>query len=90
MITEDEIRSALNEVIHPSFGMSLVALGMVRSVKVGEDGVEVGVVMTCPGCPAGEAALASARRRLAALNAGPVRLILLPEPWKPPWEGAGW
>jgi metal-sulfur cluster biosynthetic enzyme len=86
MITETEVRTALDEVIHPSFGMSLIALGMVRTVRVSEQTIEVDVVMNCPGCPAGEAALALARQKIEALCVGAVQLNLLPQYWTPPWE----
>ena len=86
MPTEAEIRSALDEVIHPSFGLSLIELDMVRAVRVLDRVIEVDLVMNCPGCPAGEVALAQARQNLEALQGGDVRLNLLPLAWTPPWE----
>ncbi len=87
MITEDEAREALGKVIHPSFNMSVLALGRVRAVRVDSEGIEVDLVMNCPGCPAGEAALAQARKTLLALKGvNTVRLVLRPEIWTPPWE----
>lgn len=86
MITEAEVRAALDQVVHPTFGMSLIALKMVRAVSVTPAAVEVDLVMNCPGCPAGEVTLTQARRRLEALNGGRVRLNLLPQVWTPPWE----
>ncbi len=86
MITEAEVRTALDRVIHPSFGMSLVTLGMVHAVRIIPDGVEVDLVMNCPGCPGAEIALALARRELLALDdGGTVTLRLLPKAWTPPW-----
>ncbi len=87
MITEGEARMALAGTIHPSFNMSLLALGMVRTVRVISNRVEVELVMNCPGCPSGEAALARARKALLALKGvDTVHLTLLPEVWTPPWE----
>ena len=86
MVTEADVRTVLDEVIHPSFGMSLIALDMVCAVRVSEDRIEVDLVMNCPGCPAGEATLAQVRQNLVALNGGDVRLNLLPQVWTPPWE----
>jgi metal-sulfur cluster biosynthetic enzyme len=86
MPTEVEIRAALDEVIHPSFGMSLIVLNMVRAVRVSEDAVEVDLVMNCPGCPAGEVTLAQAHQKLEALQGGDVRLNLISLVWTPPWE----
>lgn len=86
MVTEADVRAALDRVIHPTFGLSLIALNMVRAVRVSESIIEVDLVMNCPGCPAGEVALAQARRSLAALNGHAVKLNLLPQVWAPPWE----
>ena len=86
MPTEVEIRAALDEVIHPSFGMSLIALNMVRAVRVSDDAIEVDLVMNCPGCPASEVALASAQQALQVLDPRAVRLTILPQVWVPPWE----
>ena len=86
MITEAEVRAALEEVVHPSFGMSLVTLDMVRAVRVSASAIEVDLVMNCPGCPAAVAALSLARETLRALDGGgAVRLTLLPQIWTPPW-----
>jgi len=86
MVTEADVRAALDRVIHPTFGLSLIALNMVRVVRVSESIIEVDLVMNCPGCPASEVALAQARRSLAALNGQAVKLNLLPQVWAPPWE----
>ncbi len=87
MITEVEVRAALDEVIHPSFGMSIIALDMVRAIRVTAATIEVDLVMNCPGCPASEMALAQARQRLEVLNSGRPQLSLLPQVWTPPWAG---
>jgi metal-sulfur cluster biosynthetic enzyme len=87
MITEADVRTILDEVIHPSFGLSLVALNMVAAVRVAGDEIEVDLVMNCPGCPAGEVALLRARQVLQSMNvSSQIRFSLLPQTWKPPWS----
>jgi metal-sulfur cluster biosynthetic enzyme len=86
MTTEAEVRAALAEVIHPSFGLSLIALNMVRTVRVSDTAIEVDLVMNCPGCPAGETALALVRQKIEALGVSTVWLNVLPQSWAPPWE----
>lgn len=94
MITEEDVRSALEGVIYPSFGLSVVALEMVRTIRISPAGIEVDMVMNCPGCPAGEATLAEVQRTLQSLlshsllshNEGSVRIQLLSQTWTPPWE----
>ena len=85
MVTEAEVRAALDEVIHPSFGMSIIALEMVRAIRVTAATIEVDLVMNCPGCPAGEVVLARVHQNLTALLVDAVQLNLLPEVWTPPW-----
>lgn len=89
MPTEADIQAALKTIIHPTYGMSLIALQMVRVIRLFPDRIEVDLVMNCAGCPAGEAALAQARRALEALlpGGGQVIIQLLPEVWRSPWEG---
>jgi len=89
MVSEDNVRSALERVVYPSFGLSVMTLGMVQDVRVSQAGIEVDMVMNCPGCPAGEATLAEVQRILQSLlapNNGVVRIQLLPQAWTPPWE----
>lgn len=89
MPTEAEIKAALGVVIHPTYGMSLVALQMVKDIRLSSDRIEVDLVMNCPGCPAGEAVLARTRQILQAFVAsgdGQVNIRLLPQVWQPPWQ----
>ncbi|GIL13308.1 MAG: hypothetical protein BroJett038_20280 [Chloroflexota bacterium] len=67
MPDEAEVRAILAEVIHPTFGMNVLALGMVRTVRISSSGIEIHLVMNCPGCPAGEVVLARIREKLSKL-----------------------
>ncbi|MCW2988144.1 MAG: Iron-sulfur cluster carrier protein [Solirubrobacterales bacterium] len=52
MPTQAEITEKLTAVIDPELRRSIVELGMVRSIDIGDDGrVEVVVSLTTPGCP---------------------------------------
>ncbi len=52
MLDEESIREALRAVIDPELGFDVVALGMVRTIRIGPR-VEVELVMTSPACPMG-------------------------------------
>lgn len=87
MLTEAEVRTVLAEVIHPTFGMNLLTLGMVRSIRISQSSIELELVMNCSGCPAGEAVLARVRDKLSKINGSDrIKVLLLPEVWIPPWE----
>jgi ATP-binding protein involved in chromosome partitioning len=50
--TEQQVTEALTAVIDPELRRSIVELGMVRSISMGEGGrVDVVVSLTTPGCP---------------------------------------
>ncbi|MDX6616038.1 MAG: ATP-binding protein involved in chromosome partitioning, partial [Solirubrobacterales bacterium] len=50
--TQEQITEKLTAVIDPELRRSIVELGMVRSIEIGDDGrVEVVVSLTTPGCP---------------------------------------
>ncbi len=50
--TQEQIADRLRAVIDPELRRSIVDLGMVRSIQIGDDGrVEVIVSLTTPGCP---------------------------------------
>jgi ATP-binding protein involved in chromosome partitioning len=50
--TQEQVTEALRAVIDPELRRSIVELGMVRSVQIGDEGeVEVVVSLTTPGCP---------------------------------------
>jgi len=50
--TSDQVTDALRAVIDPELRRSIVELGMVRSIEIGEDGgVDVVVSLTTAGCP---------------------------------------
>jgi metal-sulfur cluster biosynthetic enzyme len=88
MVSSDEVWAVLNTVIHPTFGLSLVTLQMVKAVQVNRSKVTVELVMDCPGCPGAEAALAQVSQKLQALDPPPERVTvsLVLEKWSPPWE----
>ena len=52
MPTKEQITEKLTAVIDPELRRSIVELGMVRSIEIGDDGrVDVIVSLTTPGCP---------------------------------------
>ena len=53
MTIEQQISSALDEVMDPHMGVSLNAMGMITSVEVSTAGeATIGMIFPCIGCPA--------------------------------------
>jgi metal-sulfur cluster biosynthetic enzyme len=85
--TETQIRDALRPVIDPEIGASVVDMGMVRHIKVDDEGkVEVKMVLTAPFCPLAGYITEQARRAVAAVpGVKEARVTVLDEQWNPAW-----
>lgn len=87
MPTETQIWSWLEEVPDPEIPVvSVVDLGMVRKINVGENAVEIEVAPTYSGCPATEVIEDSILKSLADRGVAgvSVRRVLSP-PWTTDW-----
>jgi metal-sulfur cluster biosynthetic enzyme len=51
MLTEDDIREALRQVVDPDVGVNIVDLGLVEQIRVAPAGISVDLIMTTPACP---------------------------------------
>jgi ring-1,2-phenylacetyl-CoA epoxidase subunit PaaD len=83
-ITEQTVREALTEVMDPEIPyLSIVDLGIVRNVKVEDEGIEVEIMPTFVGCPALEVIKEGVAERVSELAPGrqvSVK-VTLDEPW---------
>ena len=85
------IRTALREVIDPEIGMSIIELGLIRDVSLGEDEMAMKMIMTTPFCPYGPALIEMARKKGEEAAGKPTAISIGMEPWDPSMmeEGAG-
>lgn len=83
---EAQIRHALRGVIDPEIGISVVDVGLIYRIDVGDDGVAViEMTTTSRGCPATEYLLDAVRERVLDTGVAPkvyTRLTFDP-PWSP-------
>lgn len=82
---EAQIRHALRGVIDPEIGISVVDVGLIYRIEVGDDGVAViEMTTTSRGCPATEYLLDAVRER--ALDTGVAARIDMRLTFDPPWS----
>ncbi len=68
MVTEEEVRSALQDVMDPEIPyLSIVDLGVLHKVTVGEGAIEVQLLPTFAGCPALELIKENVKERVQLL-----------------------
>ena len=80
--TEDEIRGILNEIPDPEVpAISIVELGVVRDIRITDNGVEVDITPTYSGCPALKTMEDDVRAKMQEHNI-PVKIKTI---FKPAW-----
>jgi metal-sulfur cluster biosynthetic enzyme len=68
VVTPDEARDALREVLDPEYPVSLVDLGLIRGIEVDGSEVHVKLTYTCMGCPAMDMIQDDVRERLLEMD----------------------
>jgi ring-1,2-phenylacetyl-CoA epoxidase subunit PaaD len=82
MVTEAQVWTALEEIPDPEIPVvSLVDLGVVRSVEVEDGRVRIEFTPTFLGCPALEAMKGAMEERVAALGAEPTVEVIRDDSW---------
>jgi metal-sulfur cluster biosynthetic enzyme len=66
--TAEEIRDALREVLDPEYPISLVDLGLIRSIEVRGNRADIALTYTCMGCPAMDMIQDDVRERLLEMD----------------------
>jgi Mrp family chromosome partitioning ATPase len=68
VITEAQVRKALEGVMDPELHRSLIELGMVRQVGIKKERVEITLALTTLGCPLREQIVEDVKRAVGALE----------------------
>jgi metal-sulfur cluster biosynthetic enzyme len=84
MVTEEAVRKVLRQVKDPELNLSIIDLGLVYDVAVGEGGdVDIKMSLTSPGCPSGPEIVGDAERAVKALDG--VKDVEVEIVWEPYW-----
>ena len=78
MVTEQQVREALRNVLDPEIGRPFVDLGMLESIEVVSDLVRVHVLLTIAGCPLQDRITGDVKAALAPLGVERVDVRLTP------------
>ena len=83
-LTEEKVYEVLSEIYDPEIPIDIVNLGLVYSVEVVSDVLNINMSMTSPGCPAATQIVTEAKLMLEDLPE--VREVNIEIVWDPPWE----
>ena len=85
MIEQETLIDALRKVKDPELNVNVIDLGLVYSIQLNEDQVDVEMTLTSPACPVGPEMLrnaATALESIPGITKANVRLVMTP-PWTP-------
>lgn len=81
--TSEEVREALREVMDPELHLDVVTLGLIRTVDVEPDPIEVKMLLTTPFCPYGPWLVQQVTETAEKAAGRSVQVEVLPEVWNP-------
>ena len=84
MPDETTVYDALKQIIDPEVGINIVDMGLIYSLVIDGDNVDVTMTLTSPGCPVGPQILGqidSAVKGLSDIENVDIKVV-----WSPPWS----
>lgn len=84
MASESEVMSSLSSVEDPELKLKVTDLGLIYSVKIESEHVEVDMTLTSPGCPVAPELMAAVHR--AALETDGIESAHVNLTFSPPWD----
>ncbi len=87
-LLKEKVNKALEQVIDPELGLDVVNLGLVYSIRMGDNKtIEVEMTLTTPGCPVAESLPAEAKYAIETAFEGEYA-VDINVVWDPPWTPA--
>ncbi len=83
MATDEEIRTALEQVVDPEINLSIIELGLVREVDQSVEPTVVRMLLTTPFCPYAPQIVAQVKEVVSTVTGKPAEVEILPEQWTP-------
>src|ERR1044071_6040829 len=77
------VRSALETVMDPEIGLSVIDLGLIREIHFLPDKTFVRMMLTTPFCPYAPQLMADVKQATMSVVAAPCEVEIMPDPWSP-------
>lgn len=85
LLTEENVREALKQVIDPELGVNVVDLGLVYGIAIVDGQAEITMTLTTPGCPLHDS-LSEAVQTAVSFMIPTVKMVSVNLVWDPPWS----
>jgi metal-sulfur cluster biosynthetic enzyme len=83
MATDEEIRTALEQVVDPEISLSIIELGLVREIDQSTEPTVVRMLLTTPFCPYAGQIVAQVKEAVTTVTGKPSEVEILAEQWTP-------
>ena len=83
MATDEEVRTALEQVVDPEINLSIIDLGLVKEIDQSTDPMMVRMLLTTPFCPFAPQIIAQVKEVMNTVTGKPAEVEILPEQWTP-------
>jgi metal-sulfur cluster biosynthetic enzyme len=77
----EHFKTKMREIVDPEIGLDIIALGLVRDVKVQDDVADLKMILTTPFCPYGPAMIEMTKKKAEEALERTVRIELGMEMW---------
>ncbi len=84
MVTEQEVKERLKDVVDPEINIDIVTLGLVYGLEIKEGKVSIKMTFTTPGCPYGPELVDEVKRKVSRLEG--VKEVNVDVVFEPPWQ----
>jgi metal-sulfur cluster biosynthetic enzyme len=78
------IYEKLKQIYDPEVGINIVDMGLIYSLDIAENKVEITMTLTSPGCPAGPQILSQVDSQVKTLDG--IEDVDIKVVWSPPWS----
>jgi 3-phenylpropionate/trans-cinnamate dioxygenase ferredoxin subunit len=80
---EMAVRAALETVMDPEIGLSVIDLGLIREIHLLPDRTHVKMMLTTPFCPYAPQMMEDVKQAVQGVVVLPCEVEILPDPWSP-------
>jgi len=80
---EMAIRSALETVMDPEIGLSVIDLGLIREVEIHPDKTHIRMMLTTPFCPYAPQMMADVKQATQSVLPQECEVEIIPDAWSP-------
>jgi metal-sulfur cluster biosynthetic enzyme len=83
MASDEEIKTALEEVVDPEIHLSIIDLGLVREIDQSGESNVVRMLLTTPFCPYAPQIVEQVKEVTTRVTGKETEVEILPDPWSP-------